>query len=203
MTYLLLHQGLAATLLTDDDIVPAKDVPALRQSLDVLEEAERRLGAAEEQAAAVGERAQAEGLAEGLRRGEEKAAAEVARRLFDLEVESVRHRAVQRDEAAKLAVEIVRRIAGDLGAEAMIAALAEKAASELAPDTPAIVRVAPGARERVSTRLERFGQLTVVGDPMLDELDCVVETSAGVIRAGLNTQLEAIERAWTGSPADA
>lgn len=203
MSFLLLHKGGAGTLLTDDPVVPAAEIPALQQSLKLLSHAEGRLETVAQQAAALADAAKQEGFEAGRRLGEAAAAAQISARLFDLEVKAAQIRAEQRVEAAKLAIEIVRRIAAEVGTETLVAGLAEKAASELAPDTHSVVRVSPASRESVSERLARFDRLTVTADPLLSDDDCVVETSSGVIRAGLETQLAAIERAWTGSVVDA
>jgi len=201
MTYLLLHQSHAATLLSDDPVVPAADLPAFRGSLELLAGAERTLAAAAQQAEALIAAARDQGFAEGRQLGEAAAAGDVRTRLFDLEVKAAQMRAAQRAEAARLAIEVVRRIAGELGSETVVSALAEKAARDLAPDTKATVKVSPAVQAAVAERLARFDGLTVAADPSLSDDDCVVETSFGVIRAGLKTQLAAVERAWTGSTA--
>ncbi len=198
MSFLLLHKGRAATLLADDPVVPAAEVPALRETIDLLAQAEHRLASAANDAAALTEAAQRAGHEEGVRRGEAAAAARISARLFDLEVKSAELRASQRAEAAKLAIEIVRRIAAGIGTPETVAALAEKAAADLAPDTVATVKVHPNATVRVTDRLARFDRLAVVAEPLLAEDECVVETGHGQIRAGLDTQLAAIERAWSG-----
>lgn len=201
MTYLLLHQDHSATLLSDDPIVPAAELPAFRRSLELLAGAEQRLASAAQEAEALTAAARDQGFAEGRQLGEAAAAGEVRTRLFDLEVKAAQLRTAQRAEAARLAIEVVRRIAGEMGSETMVSALAEKAASDLAPDTRATVRVSPAAQAAVAERLARFDKLTVTADSSLTDDECVVETSFGVIRAGLETQLAAVERAWMGSTA--
>lgn len=198
MSYLLLHKGHAGTLLADDPIVPAADISPLRDSMALLAQAEHRFAAAADAATELNEAAQHGGYEEGMRRGEAEGAAKVSAKLFDLEVKSAELRASQRTEAAKLAIEIVRRIAAGIGRPEMVAALAEKAAADLAPDTSATVKVHPSAAAQVTERLGQFDRLAVVADSLLGEDECVVETSHGQIRAGLETQLTAIERAWSG-----
>jgi type III secretion protein L len=91
---------------------------------------------------------------------------------------------------------VVRRIAGELDDGVMVAGLAERAAAQLAPDSMAVVRVAPAAIEVVRARLNGRVGLSVEADPLLGDQDCVIETALGRTHAGLDTQLTQIERMW-------
>ena len=102
----------------------------------------------------------------------------------------------RQEEITTLALEVVRRLVGELGDERIVAGLAERAAAELAPDTVATVRVPSAHGEAVKSRLKGRAGLTVEPDPTLSGMDCVVETALGRHYAGLETQLAQIEAAW-------
>lgn len=189
MSFLLIQRSAAATLVVDDALVPAADIPAFTRAVALL-------AATEEVAGRARAEGHAAGFVEGRRAGEEAAAADLASRLFALEVEAARGRASRRRDAARLALEVVRRIAGEIGPEATVAAIAERAVAELAPDVAVIVKVAPVAQAAAAARLAEIEMVTVAADPELADTDCVLETRLGVVRAGLDTQLAAIERAW-------
>lgn len=196
MNYLLLHADRLTTLLADDPIVPARDVGQLTDALTLL-------GAAGQLCAEEAERGRAEGHAQGLAEGRAEAEAEARAQLFRLAVRDAAERRKLRGDVAALAIEVVRRIAGELGPEEIVAALAERAATSLLPETAATVRVAPGNVTEVTARLAHLPAIRVSADPGFGAEDCVVETALGRVHAGLETQLAAIAHAWETEVADA
>lgn len=196
MSFTLLAADRVATLLADDPVVPAAEIPPLRDALALLAAA-RDLhdtrAAAVEAATAEGRAAgRAEGYRDGCAAGEEAAAALLA----DIAARERRHDAARAQEIARLALEVVRRIAGEVGPADTVAALAARAADAVAAPADLIVRVAPSALTATQARLGGRTGLRIVADPALDPLDCVVETPLGRARAGLATQLAQIARAW-------
>lgn len=196
MSFLVLHADRLATALTDDPLVPADDVGRVQDALALLAEAGKLRTGAGDAIDTARETARAEGFAEG--RAEGLAAAESERRaeLFRIALRDGELQRERQRDIARLALEIVRRIAGELDKGAMVAGIAERAAAQLAPDSVAVVRVAPGAVEWVRKRLDGRAGLTVEADPLLDGQDCVIETTLGRTHAGLDTQLAQIERMW-------
>lgn len=194
MSFVLIHADAQATLLRGDPLIPASDVPAFQEARDLLVTAARiRAAAAQvaDKAAAVARgEARAAGHAEGLAAGAEAIRAELLRLVA---ADALRAEA-QRADLGRLALEVVRRIASDLGEPNMVAALAARAALSVAPDPKPIVRVHPSAldatRARVGTRA------SVEGDAAMAATDCVIATPLGEVRAGLETQLAALGRAW-------
>jgi flagellar biosynthesis/type III secretory pathway protein FliH len=196
MTFLVLHADRLATALADDPLVPAADVGRVQDALALLAEAGDLRRGAEATTDAAREAARAEGFAAG--RAEGLAAAETERQaeLFRIALRDGELQRERQKDIARLALEVVRRIAGELDKGAMVAGLAERAAAQLAPDSMAVVRVAPAAVETVRTRLDGRAGLSVEADPSLEEQDCVIETALGRTHAGLDTQLAQIERMW-------
>ncbi|WP_288456523.1 FliH/SctL family protein [uncultured Sphingomonas sp.] len=194
MSYVLIHADAAATLVRDDPIVPAADLPAFSEARTLLEAAAaiRDAAAADARTAAdaAREEARAAGHAEGLATG----AAQVRDELLRLAAADTARAAAQRDDLARLALEVVRRIAADLGPGDMVAALADRAAASVAPDPLPVVRVHPDAVAAATARLGLRAR--VEGDSRLAPDDCVLATPLGEVHAGLETQLSALSRAW-------
>lgn len=202
MSFVLLHADRLATTLVDDPLVAKGDVPAVHSVASLLAEAGRLHEAA--RADLEGERAAARqaGFEQGRRDGHAAGAAENREELLRLAAQDVEERRRRQREIAALALEVVRRIAGRLGDDAVVASLAEQAAAEIAPDTAATVRVAPAVLEATRARLADRAGLVVEPDPTLSPTDCVIETALGKTVAGLDTQLSHIEVAWRGMAAD-
>ncbi|TRW17373.1 hypothetical protein [Glacieibacterium frigidum] len=198
----LISANRAATLAADDAVISAAAVAPLREAASVLQTVERLRNEVAGECAAGVERATAEGYAAGEAEGRAAASASAAHSLFDLNVRAAAERQAMRADVSRLALEVVRRITSDLGDDATVAALADRAARDLAPDTVAVVRVAPGAVEATSERLRAYSGLTVVGDAARGPTDCIIETPLGASHAGLDVQLAAVERAWGPPDAD-
>ena len=199
MTLYLLAANRAGTLATDDPVIAAADVGAVND----MAAAVARAGALrDDMAARVAETAdeaataaRAAGHAEGLA----AAAAEVQAELFALTLRAAAERSRVRAEVTMIALEVVRRIAAEIGEPKVVAGLAERAAAALLPDEVATVRVPAAALAAVADRLQRHAGLTVVADATLEPNGCVVTTALGSSHAGLDLQLAAVERAWASS----
>ncbi|MDV3457211.1 FliH/SctL family protein [Sphingomonas sp. HF-S4] len=195
MTFLVLHADRLATALTDDPLVPARDVGRVQDALALFAEAGSLRGGAEEAIEAARAKAQAEGFEAGREAGLAAAETERQAELFRIAMRDSELQRERQKDIARLALEVVRRIAGDLEGT-MVAGLAERAAAQLAPDSVAVVRVAPGAVDMVRAQLGGRTGLSVEADPSLGAQDCVIETALGRTHAGLDTQLAQIERMW-------
>jgi type III secretion protein L len=196
MTYIVLHADRLTTALVDDPIVPASDMRALNEAVALFAEAGVLRGEIEQRAEAARVAAHGEGYAAGHAAGREAGAAEIRAELFRLAVRDGEERGRRQAEIATLALEVVRRIAGEIGEPALVAGLAERATAALLPDAVATVRVAPGQVEAVVDRLAGRSGIKVEADATLAPSDCVVETALGHTHAGLDTQLAQIETAW-------
>ena len=105
-----------------------------------------------------------------------------------------------RAQLTELAVAVVERIAPGLGADRVVPQLASEAVRQLPLEPNLVVRVHPDVAEATRQRLASEGlalgagtaTFEVVGAPEFGEFDCIIETEGGVVRAGLNEQLEKI-----------
>ena len=196
MTFTLIHADAVATLASDDPVIPAGAVAALRSTVETLAEAGRLHATIEARCQTATAAAHAQGLTAGHAAGTAAAAAVGREQLLALTRRAGDERQRLRGEVSGLAIEVVRRIAAGIGEADVVAALAEGAAAELLPDAIATVRVPPPALDATRHRLARWPGLTVVADATLAASDCIVETPLGASHAGLDVQLAAVERAW-------
>lgn len=195
-SFLLLHADSASTLLADDPIVPADDVTRLEDVTALLDAAAALRNDAQEARDAARAAARAEGFAAGHAEGRAAGEASIRDELLRLAQDDAVRAETQRADLAKLALEVVRRIAGTIGAPEMIAGIAAQAAAQVAPETAATVRVHPAAVVRVTERLATLRHISVEADETLAPDDCVVATPLGRTHAGLDTQIAQLERAW-------
>lgn len=202
MSFVLLHADRLATTLVDEPLVAKADVAAVHSVASLLAEAGRLHEAARMDLEAERAAARQTGFDQGRRDGHAAGEAEKRDELVRLAAQDAEERRRRQREIAALALEVVRRVAGRLGDETVVASLAEQAAAEIAPDTAATVRVAPAALEATRARLANRAGLVVDADPGLAPTDCVIETALGKTVAGLETQLSHIESAWRGVAAD-
>jgi type III secretion protein L len=183
------------------------------QIVDARAEARRIIAAAEEEAAAIRDRA--ESFARELRETAHREGCETALSEWNtllLEAREVRDEAlasVERD-LLRLAVKIAEKILGreikkDRGAIADIVATALRQARRNEMIT---MRVNPAdlpVIEQHASRFERAGReqfLDIVSDPRIAAGGCVIESESGAIDAQLETQLRVLERALLMRAAD-
>lgn len=201
MSYVLIHADRASTLLADSPLVPANDVGRLKDALATLSAARDARDGQQAEAKAACAAGHAEGYAAGHAAGWKAGEAEWRAALCRLAADDSARMQTRRGEVAALAIEVVRHIAGEIGPDSMVAALARRAAAALAPDEMAVLRVPPAAADRVTEQLGHRSGLTIEPDAGLAADDCVLETALGRTHAGLETQLAQIERAWAQQPA--
>jgi len=212
MTYVALFTTGDASIATTQRVFPPPQLRTLADVDALMAALHERLASSEARATAAAERARADGLAEGLAHGERTMREALAQRLTSIEAAAQRERAALRAQArscvAELALEVVRKLAGELDAAELVARLAHQAVAQLLDDEAATLVVHPdvaaAVRERCALRADAgVPGLAVQEDATLDRLECRLVTRAGTTLAGLETQLRRIESAWAeaGGPA--
>lgn len=201
MTFLALHAGRQASLATDRLWLSADEVSACQDARALLQRLEHLVGRREAELAAARDAAVAEGRAEGRR----EALAQEAARLWDAWDAAARSARADvdtlREALVALSLQVVQRIAAELGPAAVVAAIAAQAARDLLPDSAAIVRVHPDVAAAVRERIGALpGVLEVRADATLGRCDCALDTVAGQRLAGLPVQLERLAAAWREGP---
>ena len=183
--------------LTDGWRVPREQVRPMREALALLRESDRRLTRATAEIEARRAAAEQSGYDQGRADGERRAAAEAAQALAAFTERTERERAELRARVGDLALEVVRRVAGDLDPTAFVPAMMERAVRDVLPDQPMRVRVARAVAPTVEARLWAINAaIEVVPDDQLGPLDGVLETANGRVQAGLEDQLSALARAF-------
>ncbi len=107
-------------------------------------------------------------------------------------------------QIAVVVAEAVARVVGGLDLAEAVARAARRAVEDLRGRHGIVVRVAPACAAAVRARLSGLAEdLLVVEDRALQADDCVIETGAGSVRAGLSQQLavlrDALDRAAAGN----
>jgi flagellar biosynthesis/type III secretory pathway protein FliH len=198
MTFLALHRGASTSLAVDrlwlgpEELTRAEDVRALLRRLEAL------AAAREQELAAARESARVEGRAEGRAQAIEAAAPRLAAAWEQAARRAEADSHALRAAVVELALQLVQRLLAGMDRAQLAAALAARAAEVLPPGEPATVRVAPAVAGAVRARLAGTPALAVSADAALGEDDCVFETPAGRVVAGLAVQLARL-RAELGS----
>ena len=212
MSFIAVHRDERLVLATDDPVLAPDqvrsfaDAQALAAALRVLRDGE----AARVEAALT--RAHAQGLAEGRAQGWAQAREEAAEALADtvepLLADARRQEAELRASVLKLSLLVVRCIASTLAHDELLAALAGDALDRVlgveGRAAPCVLRLHPQWIDAVRGRVQaRRPDLHVEwrGDDSLTALDCVIETAAGRVLAGLDEQLEHIRAVLETLPA--
>lgn len=197
MSFVLVRGAGGSALLSDGWRIPAAEVARLRTAVEAADALDADRAGAAERLAAEREQARAEGYAAGLEEGRRAGAAEAARTLAALVREVRGHAADTRADLGRLALDVVRRVAAEVGPQAMLEAVAERAVREVLAEQPLVVRVAPAAAPGVAARLWPLNaEVEVEADPSVAEGDCVVASRSGAAHAGLEVQLSALDRAF-------
>jgi type III secretion protein L len=206
VSYLALFLTEDATVATERRVLPASEWRRFGEARELVAAMhQQRVVALAEQATAA-QRARTDGYTRGYAEGTRRAADELAQRQLQLQARADRERDVLRRQTEAsvgvLALEIVRKLAGELPAGELVARLAREAVRQLVDDEPATIVVHPAVAADVRERCEHDAgagrplTVTVDEDSALDPLDCRIVTRAGTTLAGLETQLRRLEAAW-------
>jgi flagellar biosynthesis/type III secretory pathway protein FliH len=214
MSFLLWHRDRRLAFGSTRRVLRAREVPlcadaeALRDRIEQLhDETSQRAAAAEEQARAQGHAA---GRAEGLLKTRD----ELAEAVLALTRDAARERDRVRAEIAALALEVARKLMGQLPPDGALVALAEAAARDMLPAQAMTLVVHPQRCDAVRGRLAALAaaapgetaalRFEVRGDAACALDTCLIETDHGSVDASLDAQLERLARAWgVGEPAGA
>lgn len=203
MTFVALVRDTSISLVTDEQVLAAADVQALASAVDMgcrltqlLEQSKQAITSARQDAF---EKGHAAGKAAGLLAARDDVAAE----LTSLAVEAQRQRMALQGSVARLAIQVVRKLAGEVGAPEMVAGLVQTAAADLSPGVSLTLRVYPSVVDAVRTRLDTAPSgkplhVEVHADDTLNPFDCILDTACGTTIAGLDAQLKRLEAALAG-----
>lgn len=197
MSYLLtLHQDATLTLATTERTVPAQQVQALESALDLAAALQTLTSSARDAAAqaqqAACEQGHRDGFAAGLAQAHHEAAGQIAAALQSLAQQHQHQREELRSALVTLATAMVRCIASALAPDQVVTALALQAFEQVVPPQPVRLRLPTELVEPVRAQLatrELPMPVQCLADTEIHGLDCVVESQAGALLAGLDTVL--------------
>lgn len=201
MTFFALIRNAHVNLATNKLVLPAEDVATFLNTIELGNELKRLVEESAESIKLQEQRGFEVGYEEGKTEGKVAAQKELAEKLMSLSRSAAYHRENLRASVVKLAIQVVRKVAGEIGAPEVVAGLADVAAKELVPDVSLCVRVHPAAVDKVSAQLEislsnNAGQpvyFDVRADESLDQFDCIIDTPFGSTIASLEDQLNRLE----------
>lgn len=164
-------------------------------------DAEAALAQARQDADALRETAAAESRAESERLRAatlQDAQAEATRLLAEAAIGIQAQLAVVRTDVAAAIALGVARVIGELDMADAVARAAVHAINGLHDRNGIVLRVAP---DLVARLRERLPSVEVIADTTLQPDDCVVQTQAGFVRAGLQAQVAILQAALTDAAA--
>jgi type III secretion protein L len=136
------------------------------------------------------------GRASGHREGFDKGARTATQLVAETTAAVDRYLASIEGEVARLAIDIVRRLFGEVDATELVARLATTAVAGLRHERRLQVKVNPhmveNVRQALAQVLPSVDLVTVTADPKLAPDGCIVATEFAVIDASLTAQLAAV-----------
>jgi type III secretion protein L len=190
--------GTRFKLAAGRSIIKADAFKSLEDARTLLLECENLWKRLQEEQSRAFEAERQRGFEQGLREAQAECAELVAR----THAMSTRQLGELGGTIAALVVQAVRRLAPRIGASEWVPELVEQALSEVRAERFLIVRVHPDCREAVAQRLREASKahstiefVEVQTDPHIDPFGCTLESEVSVVRADLDLQLQAIERA--------
>lgn len=195
MTFITLFSNEHGFVATDQHVFSAAELEPLTSVLDQAGSLTRRLVEQVNKEASACEAAREKGHAEGFSQGCVDASEKMANDLQQLQAQHQQAAQQLTDSCAQLAVDIVKKIAGNISTDEWLAGQAQQAAKDVV-DQPVIkLRVHSSQVEAVRSQLALHQQSlihSVVGDDLVNEQTCILDTGVGQIDICLDTQLSSV-----------
>lgn len=190
--FIAVHRSALGSLSVGQAWLSADEFTACHSATALLARLEALATRREAELQTAREAAHAEGLAAGRAEALRQAGPQLAQAWQQAAEDAALQATDLRQAAVALALQIVERIAADLAPTQVVAALARRAAEALAPDQPAVLRLHPEVAQALSAQQALAAQerLQLRPDPTLAAMDCVFDTPAGQLIAGLQHQLQ-------------
>ena len=193
--------------LNTDSITPAAGTKLLKaEEYGLLLEADAIIAAAREKAAAMetaSQEAYERRREEGYRDGLEEGKLEHAEKMMETILSSVEFIENIEDTLVSVVNQAIRKIIGDMDDKERIVRIVRTALNTVRGQQKVTVRVAPADESAVAEALSAMTAgssgsafLTIVADARLARDSCILESELGVVDAGLETQLKALEHAF-------
>jgi len=214
VTFLMWHRHGDARVASSRLVLRPAEVPLLQEAhalrerwVDLVQRESERVARAERESVVALEAALAaareQGLAEGREEGRRESREKLAATLVSLAQASANERERLQASIGALALQVARKMLGQLPDDTLLAALADAAARETLTAPPVALVVHPERVEAVRARLaEHAGddasalRCEVRGDAACTIDTCRLETEHGTVDASLDAQLARLAEAW-------
>lgn len=177
-------------------VLKAADVDALHDAASLIVAARAHAAEIEKKAEAVYEERFQQGYEDGVEAGK----MENAEKMMETVLASVEFIESIENTVVSVVNQSIRKIIGELDDETRIKRIVGTALNTVRGQQRVTVRVNPAEEPTVSKALAAMtsgSYLTVVADPRLGPDSCILESELGVVDASLETQLKALEHAFT------
>lgn len=179
-------------------VIKGSDYARLVESSDIVSEAQAYADQMREASQAAFEQSRQDGYQAGL----DEAREEMALQLFEMVGKSAEYLEHIEDEVIKIVINCLKQILATMPPDEIIVQTVRKVlGSVMANQKQVTLRVAPEHADDVSARvhdiLASFSGLLgieVLPDQRLNGTDCILETDVGVVEAGADVQIRAIEK---------
>ena len=181
-------------------VVKAHEAGILLEADKLLAAAAQRVAEMEDAARAAYEQQRAQGYADG----QEDCRAEYAEKMLEVALQSVDYLENLEKTIVNVVTEAVERVMGEMDADERIVRIVRTALTAVRNQQRVVVRVAPADEKAVTEALAPMlssgpggsSFLNISADPRLAPGSCILESELGVLDASLDTQLNAIKRAF-------
>ena len=182
-------------------ILKAAEFTLLTEANDLLTQARARA----DEIAQKAEEAYRQRKEEGYKDGREEGLLEHAEKLMETVMSSVEFIESMETTLIDVVNQAVRKIIGELDSDERIVRIVRESLLKVRNQSRVTVRVAPADDKAVRTALEPMLKSTpgstsfleLIPDARLEQGSCILESELGVIDASLETQLKALEKAFT------
>lgn len=202
MTFVTLFSDEHGFLASDQTVFSPEELKPLQTVIDQAKQLDQRLDQQKQREEKAFATAMERGRLEGLAQGRAEASVENAKQLRQWHEQHAQAVEQVRDSCAELAVDIVRKIAGNINTDQWLLAQAQQAAEDVLDEVTIKLRVHTSRAETVRALLakaEHSRISSVVADDTLTEQACILDTGSGQIDVGLDTQLNSVLAVFEGS----
>jgi flagellar biosynthesis/type III secretory pathway protein FliH len=206
MSFLLWQRTGDTRIASSRLVLRAAEVPLLDDAQDLRDSLEQLRREQTAIVAAAAEQAREHGQAQGREEGQREAGEQLAATLTALAQSSAHEREQLRADVGALALQVVRKLLGNIAEDTVLAGLAATAANDLLGTQPVALVVHPDLCQAIRDRLAAATDGTpalrceVRGDPACSRDACRLETEHGSVDASLEAQLARLEAVWAAEP---
>lgn len=195
MTFVTLFSNEHGFIASDQIVFAPNELKPLANVIEQAQLLDQRLAEQANHEHKVLADAREQGRVEGLAQGRSDAHIQVATLCRELNAQHTQTVEQVRSSCAELAVDMVRKIAGNVDSAHWLLAQAEQAAEDVLDQPIITLRVHTSQAQAVRALMDESVQSrihSVVADDALTEQACILDTGHGQIDVGLETQLHSI-----------